>query len=114
MWFQSVILQDAAILLSKYPKCALWTYVPFNMPEFKAFTQSSTTILQQAEEEARLKLERLPETVATSMRGIVETMEVWQNQDQCNLNMKLDYVQSLLLSQVGLKLKVKVKRSQNF
>src|SRR6266446_4247241 len=111
VWFRGIILQDSAVLFSRYPKCALWTYAPFNTPEFKAFTQSSTTILQQAEEEARRKLEQLPETVAASMRGVVEAMEVRQNKDRCNINMKLDYVQSLLLSQVGSK--SRVKRSQN-
>jgi len=35
------------------------------------------------------------------MRGVVEAMEVRQNQDRNNLNTKLDYVQSLLLHQLG-------------
>jgi hypothetical protein len=102
-WFRTVILQDTAVLFSKYPKCTLWTHAPFNMPEFEAFAMSSIRILEQAEEDARRKLERLPETVATSMRGVVEAMEVRQNQDRNNLNTKLDYVQSLLLHQLGSK-----------
>ena len=76
VWFRSVILQDSAVLFSQYPNCALWNYAPFNTPEFKTFAQSSTDLLQRAEEEARLKLEQLPETVAASMRGVVEAMEV--------------------------------------
>ena len=111
VWFRSVILQDAAVLFSRYPKCALWAYAPFNTPEFKAFAQSSIAILQHAEEEARLKLEQLPETVAASMCGVIEAMEVWQNQNQCDINMKLEYVQSLLLGQVGSK--SRAKRSWN-
>jgi len=100
-WFCTVIVQDTAVLFSKYPKCALWTHAPFNMPEFEAFAMSSIRILEQAEEEARRKLEWLPETVATSMHRVVEAMEVRQNQDRNNLNTKLDYVQSLLLHQLG-------------
>jgi len=77
------------------------------MPEFEAFAQSSIDILQQAEEEARRKLKRLPETVAASMRGVVEAMEVRQNQDRSDINVKLDYMQSLMLSQVGSKSQAK-------
>ncbi len=106
-WFRTIILQDAAVLFSKYPKCALWTFAPFNTCEFQDFAKSSISILARAEEEARRKLERLPETVATSMRGVVEAMEIRQNQDRSDINTKLDYVQSLILSHVSSKPRTK-------
>jgi hypothetical protein len=111
-WFRTVILQDAAVLFSKYPNFPLWTYAPFNTHEFAAFASSSISILEQAEEETQWKLERFPETVAASMRGVIETMEVRQNQDRSNLNTKLDYVQSLLLNQLGSKKRSRAGRSK--
>ena len=41
------------------------------------------------------------------MCGVVEAMEVWQNQDQCDINVKLDYMQALMLGQVRSKSRVK-------
>ncbi|PPR01349.1 hypothetical protein CVT26_015407 [Gymnopilus dilepis] len=72
----TVILQDAAVLYTKSPSAPLW---PFNSPEFRTFSASSVSILEQAEAEAKRKLQCLPKTVAASMRRILESIEFQAN-----------------------------------
>ena len=76
----TILLQDAAVLYSKHPECSIWNFKPFNTPAFSEFARTSVAILEAAELEAKQRPECLPETVATSMRGIVEAMEIQQNQ----------------------------------
>ncbi len=80
-----ILLQDAAVLQSKYPDLHLWKYAPFNSHLFHNFSQASNSILENAEAEARHQLESLPETVSRSMQGILETMSVQRRQEQIEL-----------------------------
>jgi hypothetical protein len=76
-----IILQDAAILSAKYPTCPLFKkYDPFNTPRFAAFSTTSTAIIQHAEEEARHRLSEMPEVIAGSLRGIVTTNNLQNEQ----------------------------------
>lgn len=82
---RTILLQDAAVLQAKYPDLHLWKYAPFNSPIFLEFSQASTSIIENAEAEARHQLESLPETVTRSMQGILETMSVQRRQEQIEL-----------------------------
>ncbi len=73
IFFRNVILQDAAILYSKYPNCPLFDYHPFTTPLFHSFAMTIGPLLEAAETEARHRLENLPEQFTASLRGIVTT-----------------------------------------
>jgi len=56
------------------------------------FASNSSAILQHAEEEAQHRLEKLPETLAMSMRGILVTSSI---QNERNLRETQELVQML-------------------
>ena len=61
-----VILQDAAVLYSKYPNFPIWDFPPFDSTIFRNFAADSNSLLIQAEADCKQQLESLPQTVATS------------------------------------------------
>ncbi|KAF8078231.1 hypothetical protein FPV67DRAFT_1662983 [Lyophyllum atratum] len=74
---RAIILQDSAILFTKYPQSPLWRHPPFNTPKFR-FASTAHVVIRSAHEEARLRLENLPEAVATSFHGMVTTNHIPQ------------------------------------
>ena len=87
-----VLLQDAAILSTKYHNLPFLNFAPFNTPRFRVFASNSSAILKHAEEEARHRLKKLPETLAMSMRGILATSSI---QNERNLRETQELVQML-------------------
>ena len=71
IWLRLVLLQDAAVLYMQNPGCSVFKYAPFNTDAFQSFVASSVSQIEQAQEEARLTLQNLPENVACSIRGAV-------------------------------------------
>ncbi|PPQ70700.1 hypothetical protein CVT25_010617 [Psilocybe cyanescens] len=94
-------LRNAAVLFIKYPSCSVWSYAPFSAPDFRQFASSTTDILSNAEFEARRRLERLPETVALSMRGVLEGLELKQRQERDMLMGRLEFMEGLIINQNG-------------
>jgi hypothetical protein len=99
-----VILQDAAVLYSKYPNYPIWDYPPFDSTIFRNFVADSNSLLIQAEADCKQQLESLPQTVATSMSGILEKniMERHWEREQKNKNheemkARLDYMEAMIL-----------------
>jgi hypothetical protein len=82
LWFRMVILQDAAILSCRYPGCQLWNYPPFNTDHFRSYASASEELLAIAEREGEARLNRLPDAVATSFRGIITSQAVEQRRDR--------------------------------
>ncbi len=68
----------AQFSLQKYPNLALFKYHPFTTAEFRNFSAESVTIIQNVEECARQNLAQLPEAMAMSFRGILETSSIRQ------------------------------------
>ena len=68
-----VLLQDAAVLSSKYPGIPLFQFLPLNSEAFKTFSASSAQIIEIAESEARENLKNLPQQYATSIQGFMKT-----------------------------------------
>lgn len=77
-----IILQDAAVLMSKYPDCPLFKFAPFDHPQFLAFASSSIPILEHAEQDSRHQLSKIPENMATSLQGIITTNNIQHAQAQ--------------------------------
>jgi len=80
-----VLLQDAAVLSSKYPGIPLFQFPPFNSEAFKSFSASSAQIIETAESEARENLKNLPEQYATSIQGFMKTALLKQESHQTRL-----------------------------
>ncbi|RDB27704.1 hypothetical protein Hypma_003308 [Hypsizygus marmoreus] len=98
-----VILQDAAALSSDYPSCSIFKFPPFNTPRFSTFAAQANHSMQHAEEEARHRLTALPETVAASLRGIVTTNHIQQEnireemrQENARFGIQLQSVDTML------------------
>ena len=87
-----VLLQDAAVLSTKYRNLPFLSFAPFNTPRFWEFASNSSAILKRAEDEARHRLEKLPETLAMSMRGILVTSSI---QNERNLRETQELVEML-------------------
>lgn len=88
-FLRRVLLQDAAVLSFKYPGLPIFDSHPFNTDCFRRFALSSSAAIQRAEEDARLKLERLPETIAVSMRGALQTATLQQEQQNSHLQSEI-------------------------
>lgn len=106
--FRKIILQDAAILSIRYPECPLWSFAPFNSQEFKVFATSSAVVIRVAEDNARQKLENLPQAVAASMRGILATINIQQAQQNQEAEQRYraleeqnNFLQKLLVSSLS-------------
>lgn len=78
VWLRRVVLQDCAVLYSKYPSCGMFRYAPFNTPTFRAFASTSAAIVSRAEEDARHALKSLPDNVVTSFRGLATDIKMDQ------------------------------------
>jgi len=87
-----ILLQDVAVLYSKHPNLPFLNFAPFNTLQFREFALSSLAIIKRAEDEARHRLETLPETLATSMHGILMTASI---QNERNLKGTEDLTQML-------------------
>jgi Centromere DNA-binding protein complex CBF3 subunit, domain 2 len=83
-WLRRVLLQDAAVLSSSYGSLSFLTFPPFNTATFQAFASSSVPTIHQAEEEARLQLQNLPDQLAHTFRGLV-TSSTLELQRMCTL-----------------------------
>jgi hypothetical protein len=76
--FRRVLLQDCAILFTKYPTLALFKYAPFTSHVFHQFSFDSLRAIQNAEVSARQNLQQLPEKMASTFRGILATNSLHQ------------------------------------
>jgi hypothetical protein len=77
-WFRRVLLQDAAVLFTLHPLCAIFGFAPFRSKSFRDFAIRSTLLIQQANEDSRLALQHLPHQYAQSMQGFVLTTRLAQ------------------------------------
>ena len=82
LWFRVVILQDAAVLYSRYPHLSIFAYKPFNSQAFHNFAASSTAAIAHAESKARLAYENMPEHLIASLRGTYADLRLEQRKEQ--------------------------------
>jgi Centromere DNA-binding protein complex CBF3 subunit, domain 2 len=101
--FRRIILQDAAILSAKYPTCPLFTnYAPFNTPQFSTFSSTSVDIIKHAEENARHRLSEIPEVIAGSLRGIVTSNNLQNEQARGDMRERNNRLESRFDALEGL------------
>ncbi|KAJ3492579.1 hypothetical protein NLJ89_g11203 [Agrocybe chaxingu] len=77
-----VALQDAAVLYQHDQSAPIFRFAPFNSAAFKAFSDTSTSIIQQAEDESRQRLHDLPEKIASTFHGAMATALIKQAEHQ--------------------------------
>ncbi|KAF8078428.1 hypothetical protein FPV67DRAFT_54136 [Lyophyllum atratum] len=75
-----IILQDAAVLFTKFPSYSLFRYAPFNTPLFRTFAATSPAIIDEAEQRARHQLSSIPDNLAQSLHGIITSNNLQQEQ----------------------------------
>lgn len=80
--FRTVLIQDFAILFSKYPSCALFKFPPFNSACFRDFAAQSAARIKAVEQQAKLALANLPEHVAHTFHGAVSTLSLESKRQQ--------------------------------
>lgn len=88
--FRTILLQDGAVLHTKYPNLKLWRYPPFNTPIFTKFSAMSTHIMEKAAAEARHQLEHLPEAISRTMEGVLQTISMKQRQTSADMAAEMD------------------------
>lgn len=81
-FFRTVLIQDFAILFTKYPNCPIFKFSPFNSPCFREFAGQSSARIRAVEEQARLALASLPENIAHTFRGAVSTLSLEHKREQ--------------------------------
>jgi hypothetical protein len=84
-WLRLVLVQDCALLHSKYPQCPIFHIAPFTFPSFTAFSANAAALVAAAEEKARLAFHTLPDHVARSMRGYAADLQMKQELNHSKL-----------------------------
>lgn len=103
-WFRIVLLQDLAVIYAINPSCSIFQYPPFTLTTFKTFAESSKVLLKVAECNAEQALKTLPDTMAQSMRGLVQslTQEQYHSRERSDaqwtlINSKLENMEALVM-----------------
>ncbi|KAJ7750712.1 hypothetical protein DFH07DRAFT_1034092 [Mycena maculata] len=74
IWFRLLILQDSALLYTKYPQSPLFTYPPFNSPRFRGFAASSVDRIQDVEARGRLSVRNLPQNLVRGFQAAISSL----------------------------------------
>jgi len=77
-WFCTILLQDGAVLYSRYPQLSIFQFAPFNTPQFHAFASQSVQQVASAEEASCLAFQNLPRHLIASLQGIVTNLSLEQ------------------------------------
>jgi len=90
VWLRIVLLQDAAILYTKYPDANIFAYAPFNTPVFRTFATSSTAAIEEVEEAAHLAFKDCPENLARGLRGAIAAQQLENKKGSKAINARFD------------------------
>jgi hypothetical protein len=101
-WFRRVLIQDAAVLSTSHRELPIFSFAPFNTPVFHVFAESSTAIMAQAEEDARLALHNLPENIAHSFRGMIAGVTLEQQRVYSAQNREIARLSESVNRMVGI------------
>jgi hypothetical protein len=78
IWFHTLLLQDGALLYSKYPHLPLWQYPPFNSREFREFAATSVDVIAEVEARGLLAVKNLPQTLVRGFQGAISSLSMAQ------------------------------------
>ena len=102
VWLRRVLLQDCAVLYSKYPSCGMFCYAPFNTPTFREFASTSAAVICRAEEDAHHVLKNLPDNVVTSFCGLATDIKMDQQAQQIASDTCWDVMESWMNEMTGM------------
>jgi hypothetical protein len=94
LWLRRVLLQDCAVLYSKYPSCGMFRYAPFNTFTFRDFATNSSAVIARAEEDARYALQNLPDNIVTSFRGLATDIKMDQQAQRIKSDARWQAIES--------------------
>ena len=110
VWFRQVLLQDAALIYNSHPSYKIFTFPPFNTSEFKLFSDNAPVAITNAEKEASVTLQNLPEHLVNSVRGIITDFSLVQQMQNNQLEefkntftSKISGLESMLALAIGSK-----------
>ena len=102
IFLRKVLLQDAAVLFSRYPDFPLFKYPPFNSSKFHEFSATSSQIINAAEHDVNHRLDALPEDIATTFRSSMMTTAMHLERDRlareasnARLEERMDVIQNI-------------------
>jgi hypothetical protein len=82
VWLRRVLLQDAAILFTENPASPIFQFSIFKTPAFRGFAASSKAIISDAEEKCRMALDKLPDHLVRTLRGVLSDTRMEQQQER--------------------------------
>lgn len=91
-----ILLQDAAVLYTKYPTSGIFNHAPFNSPRFREFAATSTSIISEAAAAFRLQTQNLPQHYANSLQGIFTTTTIQNQQHYANTDARIQQLTELV------------------
>jgi hypothetical protein len=83
-WLHLVLVQDCALLHSKYPQCPIFHFAPFTFPSFTAFSANASSPCCCSRGEGPT-FHTLPDHVAWSMHGYAADLQMKQELNHSKL-----------------------------
>ncbi|KAJ7749846.1 hypothetical protein DFH07DRAFT_961631 [Mycena maculata] len=74
-----LLLQDCALLHTKYPQLPLFSYLPFNSATFREFAAASAARISDVETSGHLAVKNLLQTLVRSFQGAVSSLTMAQH-----------------------------------
>lgn len=93
-WLRLVLFQDCALLYTEYPDCPLFRHAPFTYPSFIDFAARAAATIRNAEENARLAFNNLPDRMARTMQGYATELLMKQEQQYYDVSQQLQAMQA--------------------
>ena len=102
VWLRRVLLQDAAVLFTLDPTCGIFQFPLFRSQAFRTFAAMTTSVIEKAENDARLALQNLPEHYARSMQGFVASARLAQDVANAEMAQQLGELRAQMARMEGL------------
>ncbi|GBE83282.1 hypothetical protein SCP_0503300 [Sparassis crispa] len=102
LWLRRVLLQDAAILCTMQPSAPVFAFAPFNTPAFHTFASQAMPAIREAEEQARMAYQNLPEHLICSLRGATTDVLMEQKRQHEESNRQMSDMSERILKMEGI------------
>ncbi|KAF8586691.1 hypothetical protein K439DRAFT_1614921 [Ramaria rubella] len=96
-----ILIQDLAVLYHEVPTCLFYFFPPFNSPAFHKFAEQAPAKLEEAEAAACAALQNLPEHMAQTLQGVVQTAVAAQQEQASTQETQFESLEHALLSVQG-------------
>ncbi|GBE80419.1 hypothetical protein SCP_0301340 [Sparassis crispa] len=102
LWLRRVLLQDAMILCAMQPSAPVFAFAPFNTPAFHTFASQAMPAIQEAEEQARMAYQNLPEHLIRSLCGATTDVLMEQKRQHEESNRQMSDISERILKMEGM------------